>query len=453
MHRWSTRLGAACLNRYTATALTASLLGLLAALPAPAASAQGGAPASSGGLIGPQTALPSYELSKLLSPEQLEQLLSTLPVGELGSGAITPEALAEALAKLPALQSLEITGLKEALQTALEGLGGGTSLKEALEDPTKLVPTTTTTLEGLLGPLNLSLLEGLLGESLSSALEGALSTVKATEVVSSLLGSATSPSETLGQLLSLLPAPALEEELGGVGSGAPVSEETTEKLAESLGMTTGELAGSLHTPVEDLAPAGAALLAPLTNGETLTMTTSTVGSLLAGTLKSVTPEGGEGSGSGSGEGSGSGSGSSTGGTGSSTGKSASGGAGGGSTATSSGTTVIVNEPKATSSKKHNATTGSIKILSDRVEGHVVRLLLAIPGPGRIVVHHTGLKTVRRHVGKARRLSVLVPLSRTGLASVKRHMRGHKGPLKMRLTVRFIPRHGKGSHASVTLRLR
>lgn len=100
-------------------------------------------------------------------------------------------------------------------------------------------------------------------------------------------------------------------------------------------------------------------------------------------------------------------------------------------------------------KRHRA---RLRILSHRVRRHRVILTLRVPSAGRLVVGGHDLRTVHRRVGKARRLRVSVPLSRTGLRALARAHRHHHH-LKLRVRARFVPKKGRASRASAVVRFR
>jgi hypothetical protein len=94
----------------------------------------------------------------------------------------------------------------------------------------------------------------------------------------------------------------------------------------------------------------------------------------------------------------------------------------------------------------------VRILSHRVRGHRVILRLRVPSAGRLTVTGHDLRTVRRRVAKARRLTVSVRLSRAGLGALVRAHRHHHR-LKLRVRARFVPKKGHASSASVRVRFR
>ncbi|MGN6371585.1 MAG: hypothetical protein ACTHM1_01125 [Solirubrobacteraceae bacterium] len=100
--------------------------------------------------------------------------------------------------------------------------------------------------------------------------------------------------------------------------------------------------------------------------------------------------------------------------------------------------------------KHPRAGARVRILSHRVRGHKVVLTLRVPSAGRLTVGGRDLRTVRRALGKARRITVSVPLSRAGLRALAQAHRHHRH-LRLRVRVRFVPRKGHASFASVTVR--
>lgn len=482
MQRFASRRLPAAATRYVTTALVAALFGTLAAIPAaPAVASQapsGATPIAPNGTGVSALTTPAYELNRWLTAAEVEKLLSGLKIGGL-SGEITPEALAKALASLPALEGLKISGLEESLKTTLEGLGSGATLS-LLENPTSLASTVTGLVDKLLSLEELLKLESLLGgESLQEKLEGALTKVELTELLAKLTGSSSEPAALLEQLLSGLPTEVVEKLLGTTLSEAPVSTTTVGELASGLGTTVEGLTNQLGVTVGQLQPTGEVLLAPLSNGEVLSVLPAT-SKVLLGTLDTLLgTKGGEGSKGGSGEGSGEGGsggagegGSGAGGSGGS-GSGAKGGAGGvggaggtsGGGSGATGTTLVVSVPAATSpaaatspstdaathpAKRHGKlTVGRIRVVKHAVHGFAASIVVKTPGAGMVLVNNHRVDAVRRHVGKARRLSFRVVLSRSSARLARR--RHHA--LRMKVRIVFKATHGRRSHAIVKLRFR
>lgn len=427
-------------NRRVAAVAVAALLGLLAALPAAPAGA------ASGSVVKPLTtpAGATYTAS-WLSSEEVTSLLGGLPLNELpigsGLGEISPEALLKALEALPVFNALGGDEL-EALKKAINGLGSGGTL-EILKDPSSLTSGLTQTLEKLLG------LGGLLGGKnsgeIAKQLEEALEHVNVGELLSQLLGSSQSPEAIalLEKLLKLLPIePILHEGLGS----SPVSPQTLEELAKELGMSSEEL-------VKELGSTGEAVTGELANGKLITVLNGT-GELVVGTLDKVL--GGE--------------------TGKEAGKettetketsteeetvketgtSKDTGAGtdnGISPGGAGGTQVTVNFPgkgvSAAVKKATKKTVGKIVVLKHSVHASVAKIVVRTPGAGRITANNRDIRTVSRRVGRARRLTFEVVLSKAGIASLTRGKRTHT----LRLRIVFVPTHGLRSHAILKLRFR
>lgn len=462
------------LERYSALALSTSLLGLLAALPAPPAlaSTAPGATLRSGGQASPRTLGGSYQLGSVLSAEELKELVSAAPVK---AGPLSPAQLAAVLSGLPGLQALKIPHLEEALEKSLEGLSAGATLQEALENPAGLASTAMATVEDLLGLelTQLVKLELLLGKSLTGALQEALEEADAGELLQRLLGAGSEgPGKTLEDLLRTLPAATLERLLGsGLGS-APVTEQSVQELAEELGMTAKQLTESAGGTVSELPATAKALTMPLANGKLVDVLDG-VGKAVVGTLESSLPGGGlsggsgEGSGGSGGEGGsgagGSGSkGSGGSGSGGEGGGSGSGGAGGspgtggssgsgaaGSGAGASGGTVAVNVPPASAragAKQPKASSHRVSVISHRVHGDLATIVIAVPSAGIVALRNGDIRPIKGRVGRAGRVRIRVQLSKAGLAAVRRHHRR----LHLRLKISFKPAHGRASSATAAL---
>ncbi|MHB1809534.1 MAG: hypothetical protein ACYCU0_09570, partial [Solirubrobacteraceae bacterium] len=424
------------------------------------------------------TELPTYKLERLLSSAEVQKLLGGLSIGSL-PGQISPEALAKALASLPALEALKVTDLEASLKKALEGLGSGTTLG-LLAAPQSLVSNVVGLLDKLLSPLELLKLESLLGgESLQSKLEGALSTVQLDELLAKLTGSSSEPTALLEGLLGKLPTGTVESLLGGKLE-APAIKTTVGELAAELGLTVEELLKQLGETVAQLPETKEVLLDPLSNGELLSVLNGTnrvvlgtLGHLLglgggAGSEGGTGGKGGSGKGEGGsggkGEGGGSG-GSGSGGTGGAGGTSGGGTTSGGTKAT--GTTLIVGVPEAASAPAASTTPaaisasaaktkaatkvtkGRIVVVKHTVHGAVASIVVQTPGAGKLFARNRRVNPVNRHVGVARRLSFKVVLSR---ASAKAARRGRRA-LRMKLRIVFKPTDGPRSHAIVQLRFR
>jgi hypothetical protein len=474
----------AATGRCASVALITALFGVLAALPAASASASEtsvGATAPSVGIEVGGGALdtPIYELDHWLTPAEVEKLLGGLQIGSL-SGEISPEELAKTLASVPALQALKISDLEASLKSTLEGLGSGATLS-LLENPTSLLSPLVSTLESLLSPLELLKLESLLGgESLQSKLEGALTKVELSELLAGLTGSATEPQALLEGLLGALPTELVEGLIGTKLGESPITATTVSELAADLGLTVEELAKGLGETVGQLPETAEVLLAPLSNGELLSVLDGT-NKLLIGTLGSLLNlkgseggedgnggEGGEGGGEGGeggsgegGEGGGKGGegGSGEGGKGGSS-EGGLGGSGGTSGGGATGTTLVVSVPATTTTapattttsakaKASKKTTGKIVVIKHTVHGFVATIVVKTPGAGKLTVNDRRVNRVDRKVSKARTFSFKVVLSRAGAKAARRSAHA----LSTQVRIVFEPTNGARSHAIVKLRFR
>jgi hypothetical protein len=456
-HRWSAT-GHIAVRRLSAVALSVSLIALLAAIPAGSASAS--PPAST------STLTPPVGISSLpaLSPELLKEITSGVPLSDLEVPQVT-----KLLASLPGISGLSglsglggAKGLEQALTTAIDQVvGSGGKLGELLT-PAILAPKLESALGSVLGPILgpqlKSLVELLLHKSPTATITEGLDSLNLNELLGSLLHEAQDPAQLIEQLLGALSPTKLEGLLGSTLTGTPFSQTTVGELASSVGTTTQALGEDLGTT---LAPATMALTAPLTNGKLLNVLDELGGlklSLLSGaegTSGGNGSEGGNGSGNGSG-GSGSGSGGSGGSGGGSDG-SGTNGAGSGS-ATPTATTVAVSlpfttvvpaaQPSSTSgpSGVKTKTIAKIKILSHRVRGKIVTIVVQVPAAGKVTLSGGHLKSASRRAGASERLTLKGTLTRAGTASLRKH----RDRLEVVLRASFKPTSGSSSSATVTV---
>jgi uncharacterized membrane protein YgcG len=397
--------------------LVAVLSTLLVGLVLPA-----GASAASGS---PVSALPTAEVEKALSGIPLEDL----------SASELSKLLATRLSGSPT------TGLKQALTEAIEGLAQRGGTVGQLKGSSALVSELESGLNGLLPG-------GLLGLLTDHTVSEALGSLDARELVGELLKSASesgqplAPGELLEQLLAAPgSAPGLETLATLLGSslpsGAPVSVSTVEGLAGQVGTTSQGLAKDFGTNTSQLLPTAMALTAPLTDGKTLGVLGALEG-IDVGTLTPELPGGSGGSGGSGGTGSSSGSAGGSGGSG--------GSAGGSSTP---GTTTVVNELSLPGESSPGAGGGAVKaltkvkIVSHRVKGDKVTLVVQVPAAGRLRITGKHLESVSRQADKAERVTVTAVLTKAGAASV----RGHARRLRVRLELSFESVSGARSSAS------
>ena len=371
-----------------------------------------------------------------LPPAEVQEVLSGIPLEDLSA-----TQLGEVLSQLPGLGTLPPAQLQEALTKAIEELAGEGGTLGQLSNPSELIAN----LEGQLKEvLSLPELLGLLkGQSLLTLLTGGLGEPEASQLLGGLLSSTAEPNKLLEELLAALDTEKLDALLGTTLSGGPVSASTVSELAGQLGTTDEGLAEALNTTSSEL-PAGAlALTAPLTNGKTLAVLNGLSGLDLG--LLGPTQE--EEAGGGSGSGGSGGIGGSGGSGGSGSGAGSSGGSGGSSSGTpAGGTTVVVNELAQPTTSGTQASAAKVKILSRRVRGHAVTLLLQVSSAGTVTVSGRGLRSQRKQASRAERVTVRASLTKAGVAT----LRGHSHRLRMTIRASFAAVGGPSSSASTTV---
>jgi hypothetical protein len=394
----------------------------------PAASAQASpAPAT------PTVTLPG-EVSGLPSGK-VKEALSGIPLGDLSA-----TRLGEVLAKLPGLSALP-SGLSQGdlateLANAIEALAGEGDTLGQLGNPATLVSKLNlSSLEGLLSSDELLGLE-LAGHSLSSLLTSGLGLPEPDQLLEGLLSSASKPEQLLEQVLADVDSGTLEGLLGTIPTGEPVSKTTVGELASQVGTTDEGLASSLNTTTTELPPSAMALTTPLTNGKTLAVLDGAKELNLATLVPSNGGSGGSGGSSGSGGSGGSGG---TGGPG--------GDSGDGSNVTPGGTTVILNNLPQQSSGASAAgakpAVGKVKIISRKVRGSVVTMVVQVSGAGRLTVAGKGVRSVSEQTSKAERVTVRTALTKAGVASWRKHPRD----FKVKLEASFKPIDGASASAT------
>jgi hypothetical protein len=447
-HRWSAT-GHIAVRRLSALALSTSLIALLAAIPTGSASASPPAATS--------TLTPPVGISGLpaLSPEALKEIASGVPLSDLEVPQLT-----KLLASLPGISGLSglsglggAKGLEQALTTAIDQVvGSGGKLGELLT-PATLAPKLESALDSVLGPILgpqlKSLVELLLHKSPTAAITEGLGSLNLNELLGSLLHEAQDPALLIEQLLGALSPNKLEGLLGSTLTGAPFSKTTVGELASSIGTTTQALGESLGTT---LSSTTMALTAPLTNGKLLNVLDE------LGGLKLSLLSGAEGTGGGSGSEGGSGSGGS--GSSGGSGGSGAGGTGSGST-TPTATTLAVSLPltqvvpaaqpsspsgPGAAKAKAKAIVGKIKILSHKVRGKVVTVVVQVPAAGKVTLSGVDLTSTSRKAGASERLTLKGNLTRAGTASLRKH----RNRLKVALRASFKPTSGSSSSATVTV---
>jgi hypothetical protein len=372
---------------------------------------------------------PSVSLSSLPSVE-VEQLLAEVPLNDLSA-----TQLGEVLSQLPGLGDLPTSTSKQALIETIEHLAGeGDTLGQLAGSPELI-----SGLEGhLKGLLSISQLLSLLkGQSLTTVLNDALGSLGSNQILSGLVSSpSSSPTALIEEVLAGASPTKLESLLGSTLTGEPFSQTTVGELASGLGMTVEQVASDLGTTVSALPSTAVALTAPLTDGKTLGVLDA-LEELHLGLLvndEKTSEGGGEGGSGGSGSGSGT-SGSGTGG---------SGGAGGSSSGTPAGTTVVLDSPVPSSTAVTSSSTkpasAKIKLLSKKVRGDVVTLVLSVPAAGRLTLTGHDVRSVVEQTDGAERVTLRTVLRKADAASLRRHR--HR--LEVKLAVAFKGTGGQRS---------
>jgi hypothetical protein len=444
-------------RRCVPTALCAAAIGLVAALPTASAapvsppetsgviaSATGNVSAGGGTSSGSSTVALSTVLP--LPAGELESVFSSLPIE---GGGLSEAELREAISRA-----------SEHLNPALGGLEGklGALLAGLLErNPQATIGELVTSADGLLSTLlgksvNAGeVLATLTPMQVTKTFEGLLSSEGIVKLLSGLSGrvselgerGATSLQNLLTSLTAQLPPSVVgpvESEfrsaLEGLSSPAQV-ESVVKGLVGELSLThtktPGELAGALGTSVSKLAEGIGTTIGAL---PATLLAVSTPGRKVA--LSLIDGVGGTG------------------------GLGGSGGGGGTPPAGSSGLTFVVSPapvvvqnfaaPSAPAGAPAGTAaaspTGKVKIISRKVKGRTVTVLVYVPAAGRLTLTGKGVASQARNVLKAERLTVTTKLTRAAIASVRRHSH-----LNVQLTAAFGPLTGASSKATTLVGFR
>jgi hypothetical protein len=370
-----------------------------------------------GGMLGTGGALTGLGgLSDLLSG-----LTGKLNVGDLES---LQGVFGGLLGNLP---GSGLTTLETDLQTLLAGLSTGE------------LTAILTPLKGVLSGTGLTQLEALLSE----LGKGSISPTKLQELLSGL--DASELSALLGGVFGTVSNPSLlqtvvDDLLGGIGSITPTNAGS---LAGELGISVETLAKDLGTTAADLPATVTTVLGkegPLlgllgTDGITLSLlgsggkdTSTETAKEKEATEAKESKEAKERSEAGAG-----------------------GNGSPGSNGAAGGSTVVVNLPAAAVPAvplvaTPNKAAAKIKILSHKVKGHIATLVLQIPAAGKVTVSGGGVRAIGKGATKAERLTVRIPLSKAGTAS----LRQHRNRLSVALKASFKPTSGASSSAGVTV---
>jgi hypothetical protein len=427
---WLSSRASVRIHRMVAITLGAAVCALLGGLTAPATAGATG--------ITPEVTQP-VSVSALPSGE-VEEVLSGIPLKDLST-----TQLGEVLSQLPGLSALSGESLRHALTNTIEGLEGSNGTLGQLLSSHELVSNLEGQLKHLLSLSELTKLELpllLKGQNLSGVLTEALGSVGARQVLGGLLASTGDPSQLIEQVLATPSPEKLQALLGSTLAGTPFTTGTVEELASEAGTTSEGLAKDLDTTASQLPASAMALTAPLTDGKTLGVLDALEG-LDLGLLGSAP----EGSGGGSG---GSGGGGSGGSGGSGSGSSGGSGGSGGSSGIPGGSTIVVDNLPAQGASTPNsgakASLAKVKILSRKVKGNAVTLVVQTPAAGRVTVKGKSLRSVSEQTDKAERVTLRTVLTKAGVASLRKH--DHR--LKVKLDVSFERVSGASSAATTTV---
>jgi uncharacterized membrane protein YgcG len=381
-----------------------------------------------------------------VSPAQLESVLADVPVHDISS-----TQLDETLSQLPALGLLPGGSVKAAVTKAIDSLSEHEGKLGQL--PADVTAELQKDLEGELLPLELLSLLGN-DQTLSKLLDEALGSLDDRQLVGTLLeaagepGHELTPEQLLEEILGAVGPEELKSLLGGTLTGEPVSKTTVAELAKSVGMTTTGLAEAFDPSAPNtLEGTTTALTAPLSDGKTLGVLDNALEGVDLGTLTHEPANGSGGSGGSSG-GSGAGGSGGPGGSGGSGG--ASGSADGGSPGTPASMTIVnqLPSPSAPASPAATAKTaaGKVKILSRKLRGDSITLVIQVPAAGALSVTGRGLRSKGKQADRGERVTLATVLTRAAATSLHAHRRR----LQVRLEVSFTTTAGVNSQASTTV---
>jgi hypothetical protein len=349
-----------------------------------------------------------------------------------------PEQLAELNLEALGLSNQELTGL-------LGGLPGASGSETALTPLLNLLlANPAETVQELLETLDLNLGSALTPEEvIAKVTEGATNPESLTGLLSGV--SQALNGEQLGVLQqiverllgSLNPAQLeqIEKSLGGTGSipelanslidellgGGPQNavETLLSDLKEVLSVTGSEAAEVAGVPLEALANTLDKTTKSLTEvtGVVGTLPTKELLSILTGPAESgltvgVTPSGS-----------------------------------GASTNTTSSTTN--NYSTSTPASKAAAKAAKVTIVSDKVIGNTLDLVVKAPSAGQLTIRASHMKTAHRRVGRARTVTFKLHLKRAAAASLRRHK--PRRSLKVKVKASFTPKSGSRSSATANVK--
>jgi len=444
---------------------TLATLGLacaaLAALPAPAAAA---------------VSLPAGGVTELSSSEGV----AVLGDAELGTGI--PSSALEApvlvgffvarpgisdLAGLSALGGRE--GVEQALTRAIEQLEDDQLPVEELVGPWELATDLEEQLEAAYEESEAAEQPGA-PESLEELVEQELGHTPAElidegtglslgELLSAWLGEAADPAALTGALFAAVDSTEVEDLAEADLSGEPFTLADVAETAAAVELTPAELAQALGQTTSELPEGARVLLAPLSDGRWLGVFVGGKGLSFAAfgpppAHKEPGEEPGEEEGgeeAGGEEGGGLEEGEHGGGTPppgepGTPGGGASGGSSGGSTSTpDAGQGPLATAASSAPASPAPAALARVKILGSRARGARLKLVLAVPSAGTLVLRGKGLRTVRHTSTGARRITIELHATSTVAASLRSHHR-----VKIKLQASFTPSFGAVSSAAATV---
>ncbi|HEY3829616.1 MAG TPA: hypothetical protein VGL57_10520 [Solirubrobacteraceae bacterium] len=355
--------------------------------------------------------------------------LANIDISALG---LESSELASALVKVPALSALP-TGTLDSL---IAGLPTNSTLQDLLAEVKAATGVEVTTGEAIgvvLGDAaaNPDVLSHLLGEAASllhgtpqaGALEAVLTnlisglTPAQLQQLESQLGATGSPAELAATLADKLADGELDSELATVlGELGTTAATTGSQAATTVGMTASKLASELGLGEEAL-KAASGTSTPLGSLSGVLDTLAGPAGLTLATVPN-TP--------------------------------------GSTTTTNGGSTTTTNNTSTTStttlgaatSGKSSTAPGKVKIISHRVKGHRLVLVVRVPSAGELTVTGAHAKRELRKPKRAGTMTLEIPLTNAAVADVR-----HRHKLKIQLRAAFRPASGAASAASATFKVR
>jgi hypothetical protein len=416
-------------RRIGAAVVSGSIVALLGVMPA-------GASASGGSVTPAYVSVSSGELGTLeldalgVESSQLVTLLADIPA----LGALPTGTLGGVIGALPANSTLQDLLSAVKLATGVE-VTAGEATQVLLENPTADPAVLANVLSDVATLLHGSPQAPQLDEVLGNLIDGL--TPEELQQLETALGVNGTPQELAASLAGKLADGELTNELATVvGELGPTTATTGSEVASSAGATPAALAGELgiaegvldtasgtSTPVGSLGGALAVLGHP--DGLTLATVPST---LLGGA-------GGNGASGGNGA------------TGSN-GASGSNGSDTTSSTTTTSTTATGSTMVPATATKAAAKTAKVKIVSHKVKGSTLTLVVRVPAAGKLTVSAAHTKLVRKTAGKASTITLKIHLTRAGIADARRN---HS--LKVKVTAAFKAAGGVASLATTTAHFR